>query len=298
MIHHFPQLAHGKTRNPLQELRFAFFFDRDHDAAGCLTEKIVIGTQRRGNFKMKAELAGKTAFSQRQNKPSLGNIMGRFNQSLSDQLEQPFLQGFLLSQIDGRAGPAQGQAQVVQVDTAAQFYPRLSQQIDLISRILKVRFPPLLEVINLPHDSQYRGGEDGSAVGFVVEADIAAGHGGGEDFTGAGNSLHSLDKLPHHLWIFRAAEVQTVGCAKGTGPAADHITAAFGDRQHGTHAGVQIAITAVSIQAHSQPTRASLQPKHGPIASRQDGRIGANHVVILLVDPAAAAQLGGPCHFQ
>ena len=132
-------------------------------------------------------------------------------------------------------------------------------------------------------------GIDRLAVGLVVEADVAAGDRDVERAARLGDALDRLDELPHDLRPLRVAEVQAVGgadrharrrtrrCAPPRRPRASRRGA---DRDSSSGRCRRSTSRARAVVPLTRTTPAPMPGEHQ--------RVGADHVVVLPVDPALA----------
>src|ERR1700733_1126555 len=89
------------------------------------------------------------------------------------------------------------------------------------------------------------------------------------------------------------AKVQAIRCAHRGRARASHVACGFGDRVHGSELRIEITPAAVAIESHSQATLAAFNADYAGIAGAGafDG-IGLHHMIVLLPNPALAADIG------
>ena len=102
----------------------------------------------------------------------------------------------------------------------------------------------------------------------------------------------TLRELPHDLRLLRIAKVQAVGRTHRSRAGAGYIARGFGDSVHGSELRIEIAPAAIAIERHGQAALAALYADYARIARAWafDG-IGLHHVVVLLPNPAFAANI-------
>src|SRR5580658_9252372 len=91
-------------------------------------------------------------------------------------------------------------------------------------------------VVENAKDTDHRRRVDGFAEGFVVKADVSAGDGRAEFGAGDGETVDGFAELPHHIWFFRAAEIEAICRGDGTRAGCGDVAGSFGDGVHGADA--------------------------------------------------------------
>src|SRR5713101_7230244 len=150
----------------------------------------------------------------------------------------------------------------------------------------------LVDVLKNPNHSENRCRINALAQSFVVKADVATGDGNLEFLASFGDAINGLRKLPHDVRFFGIAEVQAIGRAYGSRSRACHVACGFSDRVHGAELRIEIAPAAIAIERHGQSPLRTFHPDHATIArARTFNRVGLHHGIVLLVDPALAADV-------
>src|SRR5713101_3802428 len=150
----------------------------------------------------------------------------------------------------------------------------------------------LADVVENPDHAQYRRRINALTQSLVIEADVSASDRNLEFLAGFGDAINRLRKLPHDMRLFGIAEVQAIGRAHGSRSRAGYVACGFSDRVHGAQFGIEVAPTAVAIERHGQSTLRTFDPNDSAIAGPGafDG-VGLHHGIVLLVDPALAADV-------
>ena len=92
--------------------------------------------------------------------------------------------------------------------------------------------------------------------------------------------------------LLRIGEVQAVGRADWHCAGASNVARGFGNSVHRAEARIEIAPAAVAIERHGQPAFGPFNADHTGIArTRAFDGIGLYHVIVLLPDPAFAADI-------
>src|SRR6266849_2355779 len=124
---------------------------------------------------------------------------------------------------------------------------RSVEQNDDVAFIAEGDFQDAGGVVENTEDANDRGGVDGFAEGFVVEADVAAGDRRAEGGAGFGDAVDGFAELPHHFGLFGAAEVEAIRGGDGARAAGGHVAGGFGDGMHRADARIQLAPAAVAV---------------------------------------------------
>src|SRR4030095_1528586 len=88
---------------------------------------------------------------------------------------------------------------------------------------------------------------NGNTVSFIIETHVATHNRNVEGETGGAHALNHLCELPHHLGIFRTAEVQAIRETDGARADASEIARRLHHRQYAADVRVQIAVAAVAV---------------------------------------------------
>ena len=132
------------------------------------------------------------------------------------------------------AGGAPGD-QVVhrrQVLAAAELSSIIAQQHDRRADRLEDSRRRLRRVVEQADHAEHRRREDRAALGFVVEADVAAGDRHVERAAGVADAADGFADLPHDLGPLGIAEVQVVGRADRLAAGARDVARRFGHGEH------------------------------------------------------------------
>ena len=109
---------------------------------------------------------------------------------------------------------------------------------------------------------------------------------------GLGHAFDRLHELGHDFRPLGIAEVEIVGGGDGQRTDSGEIAAALGDHELGAFARIEGAVAAVAVQGHGDGGAGLLDADDGGVATGSDGGVGADHVVVLLPDPALVADVG------
>src|SRR5580693_856258 len=155
----------------------------------------------------------------------------------------------------------------------------------------------LMHVVENPHHSKDGRRINALAQRFVVEADVATCDGNFQLLAGLGDAIDSLRKLPHDVRLLGIAKVETVGSAHWSCSRTGHLARSLGDGVHRTQPRIEITPAAVAIERHRKSTLRLarvwiLNTNYTCIArTRCLDRVGLHHVIVLLPDPALAADV-------
>ena len=129
---------------------------------------------------------------------------------------------------------------------------RAIEQDDKVAGVAEGDFQDAGDIVKDAEHADHGRRVDGFAEGFVVEADVAAGDGRAEGGAGFGEAVDSFAELPHHLGLFRAAEIEAIRGGDRPRAAAGHIARGFGDRVHGANARIQLAPATIAVGGERQ----------------------------------------------
>ena len=222
--------------------------------------------------------------------------MGRDDNIFPDgpaaQLLHPTLQG----QVDGRpAGhPPVHRLQVLATGEVGGPGPQpvLPQQEYHQTLLREGRLGVPGSVFQQTQPAQDRSGVDGLALRFVVKADVAADHRNPQRPAGPGYAPDAPFQLVIDLRPLRVAKIQAVGQGQRLGAGAGQVTANLGHRNLAAPVGVQIAVTAVAVNAQGDGLAGSLDAQHCGIAAWPDHRVGLDLMVIATIDAVLAGDVG------
>ena len=156
------------------------------------------------------------------------------------------------------------------------------------------RLPPVLDQA----DAADRGrGEDRLAgavlgLGLVVERDVAGDDREVERAAGLGHALDAADELAHDLGPLRVAEIHAVGGGERAGADRAEVAIRLGDRLLAALTRVGEAIARRAIGGDGERLVGAVDADQGGVAAGRLDRVGADLLVILLPDPAAAGEVG------
>ena len=149
---------------------------------------------------------------------------------------------------------------------------------------------------NILQQSQpaYDGGRvDGSTLAFVVQADVAADHRDAQCPTGPRHATDALLQLIIDFGTLRIAEIQAIGERQGFRADAGEVARDLGHRQLAAPEGVQVALPAVPVDGDGDGGVRFLDAEDRRIAGAgADNRVGLHLVVVLLVHPRSAGDIG------
>ena len=135
-------------------------------------------------------------------------------------------------------------------------------------------------------------GIDGLAVRFVVKAHVAAGDRRIEGAAGFADAFDGLAELPHDRRSLGIPKIQAVGRRQGLRTRARDIARRFGDGEHRPSLRIERAVPAVAVDRHRQRAIGVLDPHDAGAHARHVDGVGADHVVVLAINPQLAADSG------
>src|SRR5450631_954503 len=167
-----------------------------------------------------------------------------------------------------------------------------------VAGLLEFRWDGAGNVVENADDAEHRRGIDAFAACLVIEAHVAAGDGSSQCVAGLGNAVNGGRELRHDLWLLRITEVEAICSSHWHRSRAGDFARAFCDRVHGAKPGVEIRPSAIPIEGHSQSALMSrctrlLDAHDAGFVPRTLHCVGLHHGVVLLVNPALAADVGG-----
>src|SRR5216683_3455927 len=120
---------------------------------------------------------------------------------------------------------------------------RSIEQNDGVAFVAEGNLEDAGSVVQNAKDPDDRGGVDGLAEGFVVEADVAAGDGRAESVAGFSEAVDGFAKLPHDFGFFGATEIEAIRCGDGARAASGYVAGGFRNSVHRTEAWIELAPT-------------------------------------------------------
>jgi hypothetical protein len=214
--------------------------------------------------------------------------MRRPQQPVSRRRTQQPDQRPLAPEVESRRCPPHDAVNGLEVLAAAEFAETLAEQDDRVTRRADAPREHAGGVLQQPDDAEDGRRVDGLAVGFVVEAHVAAGDRHVERTAGLGDALDRLHELPHDLGPFRVAEVQAVGGADRNRAGTRDVPGRLGHGELGAQPGTEVTVTAIAVDRQGKRARRPFYPHDpGAHAGGRD-RVRPHHVVVLPVDPPLA----------
>src|SRR5690348_2168536 len=161
------------------------------------------------------------------------------------------------------------------------------QQDDRVAFVAESHAEGRIGVFENAEDAKDGRGINRAPESFVVEADVAAGDGHVEGAAGLGDAINRLAELAHDFGLFGIAEIEAIRGGDGTRAGAGDVARGFCDGVHRAQTRRALAPAAIAVRGKRNRARRLLEAEHGRVAgAREDARIRANHVVVLLEDPA------------
>ena len=189
--------------------------------------------------------------------------MGRSHHALADQLSDLALHYVFLVEVKVGRGRCSDSVLVYEVLTRSQVVAAAANHVDQVALGFKAEGGYVLDVVHQADHGDGRGREDRLDLvadrGLVVEADVSAGHRGFELQTGLAHTLDGADELPVHLGVVGIAKVEAVGDGAGGSARAGDVAGVLGHRDHRTHLGVGVHVSAVAVHGHGQGAVGSAQ---------------------------------------
>src|SRR5260370_24650912 len=124
---------------------------------------------------------------------------------------------------------------------------RSIEQNDGVAFVAEGNLEDAGSVVQNAKDPDDRGGVDGLAEGFVVEADVSAGDGRAESLAGFGEAVDSLRKLPHHFGFLGATEIEAIRRGDGARAASVYVAGGFRNSVHRAQARLEVTPPAVAL---------------------------------------------------
>ncbi len=125
-----------------------------------------------------------------------------------------------------------------------------------------------------------------TALGFVVERDVAANHRRPEHETCLGDAADGVLERVIDLEFLRVPEVQAVGYGDWCGAGADHVARRFGDSNRAAGIWVEVAEAAVAIGRDRDPLRRPGHANYSSVSAWRDHGV-VQHLVVVLAEHAA-----------
>ena len=199
----------------------------------------------------------------RHREAALRTVVSRSREPFARCEDQQLLQCSFCVQIHlGRHACDYALGRLQLVLAAPEFMPGLTEQNDRVAAALEAAAEHLARVLNEPHDTQHGRRIDRPAIGFVVEADIAAGNRDVERLARGGDPFDGFAELPHDFRPFWITEVQAVGRTDWRSPGARHVPRSFNHSKDGSSIRIEIAVAAVAIDRQGKRAIGALDANH------------------------------------
>ena len=128
--------------------------------------------------------------------------------------------------------------------------------------------------------------QDAAAGALVVERDVAGDDREVERATGFADALHAADELPHHLGLFRIAEVEVVGHRARQGARGGDVAPGLGYRLLAALYGIGLAIALRHVGGQRETLGAIADAHDRGVAAGPADAVAEDEVVVLLPHPA------------
>jgi hypothetical protein len=133
-----------------------------------------------------------------------------------------------------------------------------------------------------------------TAVGLVVERDVAGDDREVERAAGLADAFDGADELAHDLRALGIAEVEVVGGRERQGARRGEVAPALGDGLLAAFERVGLAIARRHVGGESERLgRMALDAHDASVAARDLQGVALDQRVVLLPDPAAGTEVGG-----
>ena len=272
--------AHDRTSGRLAEqLHERLEPDRQHDA--------------------RPHVRGQGRLDQGLRQPPVGQVVRAGQHAVARPGDEHLGQHPLPVEVDDGRRPAQVPVLGPGPLRPSELLPRLTEQQHRLPGLLEAHRRTAGDVVEQPQHADHRRRVDGGPGGGVVEADVATGHGGHQRPAAVGEPTGRLGELPHHLRILGAAEVQAVGDGDGHRAGGSDVAVRLGQRELSPCVRVEPGEAPVAVGREGDAQPGLLGQAHDPGVLRPGEHGVTEHdPVVLLDDPAAAAQVRGGHHPQ
>ena len=145
-----------------------------------------------------------------------------------------------------------------------------------------------------PDAADIRGRQYGQAFGFVVERHVPRYHRELQYRAGLPHAFDAADELGHDIGLFRVAEIEAVGDRQRFGAGRRQVAPRLGDGLFATLHRVGEAIARRAVGGDGERLVGAVDADYRRVAAGTAAaqRVGHDHMVVLLPDPALGGQVG------
>ena len=244
----------------------------------------------------RADVAGQRHFGKRHGNAAVGHVVNGAELAIGDAVADQVAGLALGGEIDGRGRALFAAMAFAQPHRLAEMSAAGADDEDDVADALEGDRRVLRPVLQQADAANRWGRQDGRAAAgrlrFVVERDVARHDREIERTAGIAHALEAADDLTHDLGPLRVGEVQAVGDRERCRAHRGQVAPRFGHRLLAALDRVGEAIARRAIGGDRQRLVGAMHADDRRIAARRLHRIGADHVVVLLPDPAAAGDVG------
>jgi len=257
----------------------------DDDAGLGFVEEGDIGAGA-GDFGFGSEVSAHAGFGEVDGEAAFGAVVGAADEALADEVADGVLDSEFLRIVELRRGAGFAAVDGEEVVRSAEFVAGFADEEDDVTRGFEGLGGDVFGFFDEADHADGGRGVDGSGGGFVVEAHIAASDGCVECAAGFGETFDCFPELEEIFGFVRISEIQVVCDGERDRAGAGDIAGGFGDGDATAFARVLLAVDRVAIGGGGQNFIGFADEEDGGIRAWEDGGAEADHVVVLLPDPA------------
>ena len=151
----------------------------------------------------------------------------------------------------------------------------------------------LADVLDHADRADGRRRQDRTALGLVVERDVARHDGEVEHLAGLGHAHDGAGELAHDLGLLRVAEVHVVGDGERRRADRGDVAPRLGHGLAAAGLGMGLHVARRAVRRHGEALVAAVDAHQGGVAVlRADRRVAHDQVVVLVPDPRLAGEVG------
>src|SRR5215467_12665021 len=266
-------------------------FRSDHVTRLVLAEPESVGGNLARGLQDRPDAGCDRHFGHSHENTAIGDVVRGGDKAVADQAAHEVAMPALGGEIHRRRSTLLPPANLAQIHRLPQPAAGLANEEDRIALALERSRHGLGEFIEQSDAADRWCRQNGAAIGFVIERDIPRHDWKVERATGLADAAHTADELTHDLRPLRIAEVEIVGERQRLRTDCAEIAPRLGDRLLAALERIGLTIARRHIGGQRQGLGTLVDAHDRGIAARPLYGVTENNVIVLLPDPALAAQI-------